>query len=44
MVSQQGIKANLEKVKGILDMTSPRTVKEVAKADKTNHSIKQVCL
>ena len=29
MVSQQGIEANLEKVKAILDMTSPRSVKEV---------------
>ena len=29
MVSQQGIKANSEKVRAILDMTSPRTVKEV---------------
>ena len=28
-VSQRGIKANLEKVKAILDMTSPRSVKEV---------------
>ena len=29
MVSQQGIEANPEKVKAILDMTSPRSVKEV---------------
>ena len=29
MVSEQGIEANLEKVKAILDMTSPKTVKEV---------------
>ena len=29
MVSQQGIKANLEKVRAILDMASPKTVKEV---------------
>ena len=29
MVSQQGIKANLENVKAILDMASPKTVKEV---------------
>ena len=29
MVSQRGIKANPEKVKAILDMTSPRSVKEV---------------
>ena len=29
MVSQQGIEANSEKVRAILDMTSPRTVKEV---------------
>ena len=29
MVSQQGIEANLEKIKAILDMTSPRNVKEV---------------
>ena len=29
MVSQRGIEANLEKVKAILDMTSPRNVKEV---------------
>ena len=29
MVSQQGIEENIEKVKAILDMTSPRTVKEV---------------
>ena len=29
MVSQQGIEANPEKVKAILDMTSPRIVKEV---------------
>ena len=29
MVSQRGIEANLEKVKAILDMTSPRSMKEV---------------
>ena len=29
MVLQRGIKANPEKVKAILDMTSPRSVKEV---------------
>lgn len=29
MVSQQGIEANPEKVRAILDMTSPKTVKEV---------------
>ena len=29
MVSQRGIEANLEKVKAILDLTSPRSVKEV---------------
>ena len=29
MVSQRGIKANLEKVKVILNMTSPKTIKEV---------------
>ena len=29
MVSQQGIEANPKKVKAILDMTSPKTVKEV---------------
>ena len=29
MVSQRGIKANPEKVKAILDMTSPKSVKEV---------------
>ena len=29
IVSQQGIEANPEKVKAILDMTSPRSVKEV---------------
>ena len=29
MISQQGIEANPEKVKSILDMTSPRSVKEV---------------
>ena len=29
MVSQQGIEANPEKVKAILNMTSPRSVKEV---------------
>ena len=29
MVSQQGIEANLEKVKAILKMTSPRNIKEV---------------
>ena len=29
MVSQKGIKANLEKVKVILEMMSPKTVKEV---------------
>ena len=29
MVSQQGIEANLKKIKAILDMTSPRNVKEV---------------
>ena len=31
MVSQRGIKADLEKVKAIINMTSPRTVKEVQK-------------
>ena len=31
MVSQRGIKANLEKVQAIIDMASPRTVKEVQK-------------
>ena len=29
MVSQQGIEANPEKVRAILEMMSPRTVKEV---------------
>ena len=29
MVSQRGIEANLEKVRAILDMASPKTVKEV---------------
>ena len=29
MVSQRGIEANPEKVQVILDMTSPKTVKEV---------------
>jgi len=29
MILQQGIEANPEKVKAILDMTSPRSVKEV---------------
>ena len=29
MVSQRGIEANLEKVRAILEMSSPRTVKEV---------------
>ena len=29
MVSQRGIEANLEKVQAIINMTSPRTVKEV---------------
>ena len=29
MVSQRGIEANPEKVKAILDMTSPRSVKQV---------------
>ena len=31
MVSQRGIEANLEKVRAILDMTSPKTVKEAQK-------------
>ena len=31
MVSQRGIKANLEKVQAIINMASPRTVKEVQK-------------
>ena len=31
MVSQRGIKANPEKVQAIIDMTSPKTVKEVQK-------------
>ena len=31
MVSQRGIEANLEKVQAIIDMASPRTVKEVQK-------------
>ena len=29
MVSQRGIEANQEKVRAILDMTSPKTIKEV---------------
>ena len=29
MMSQRGIEANLEKVRAILDMASPKTVKEV---------------
>ena len=29
MVSQQGIEANPEKIRAILDMISPKTVKEV---------------
>ena len=31
MVSQRGIKANPEKVRAILDMASPKTIKEVQK-------------
>ena len=31
MVSQKGIEANLEKVQAIIDMTSPKIVKEVQK-------------
>ena len=31
MVSEKGIEANLEKVRAILEMASPRTVKEVQK-------------
>ena len=31
MLSQRGIEANLEKVRAILDMTSPKNVKEVQK-------------
>ena len=31
MVSQRGIEANPEKVRAIINMTSPRTVKEVQK-------------
>ena len=31
MVSQRGIEANSEKVRAILDMKSPKTVKEVQK-------------
>ena len=31
MVSQRGIEANLENVQAILEMTSPKTVKEVQK-------------
>ena len=31
MVSQRGIEANPEKVRAIIDMTSPKTVKEVQK-------------
>jgi len=31
MVSQRGIETKLEKVQAILEMTSPRTVKEVQK-------------
>ena len=31
MVSQRGIEANLEKVRAILDMKSPKTIKEVQK-------------
>ena len=29
MMSQRGIEANLEKVRAILDMASPKTIKEV---------------
>jgi len=29
MVSQQGIETNLEKIRAILEMTSPKTMKEV---------------
>ena len=31
MVSQRGIEANLEKVKAILETSSPKTIKEVQK-------------
>ena len=31
MVSEKGIEANLEKVRAILEMASPRTMKEVQK-------------
>ena len=31
MVSQRGIEANSEKVQAIIDMVSPRTIKEVQK-------------
>ena len=31
MVSQRGIEANPEEVRAILDMTSPKTIKEVQK-------------
>ena len=31
MVSQRGIEANLEKTRAILDITSPRTIKEIQK-------------
>ena len=31
MVSQREIEANLEKVRAILEMTSPKTIKEVQK-------------
>ena len=46
MVSQQGIEANSKKVKAILDMTSPRNVKEVQKLTRRvaalNHFVSRV--
>lgn len=44
MVSQGGIEANLEKVKAILDMTSPRKSKGGKKIDGMNHGFEQVHL
>ena len=44
MVSQGGIEANLEKVKDILDMASPKNSKGGVKIDETNRGFEQVRL
>ena len=44
MVSQSGIKANPEKMRAILEIASPKTMKEVQKLTKKDSSAQQVRL